>query len=86
MLGDPLMVLDEALQFVLGLVQRDLEHVALLSLLPDLILQFRLLVKQAVSFLHKLDLVLGVLCWLGGLLLPWVVHGVGGLEERACAC
>ena len=86
MLGDPLMVLDEALQFVLGLVQRDLEHVALLSLLPDLILQLRLLVKQAVSFLHKLNLVLGVLCWLCGLLLPWVVHGVSSLEERACAC
>ena len=85
MFSDPLMVLDEALQFVLGLVQRNLEHVALLSLLPDLILQLRLLVKQAVSFLHKLDLVLGVLCWLCGLLLPWVVHGVGGLEERACA-
>ena len=62
LLGDPLMVLDEALQLVLGLVERDLEHVALLSLLPDLILQLRLLVKQAVSFLHKLDLVLGVLC------------------------
>ena len=44
LLGDPLMVLDEALQLVLGLVERDLEHVALLSLLPDLILQLRLLV------------------------------------------
>ena len=44
LLSDPLMVLDEALQLVLGLVERDLEHVALLSLLPDLILQLRLLV------------------------------------------
>ena len=44
LLSDPLMVHDEALQLVLGLVERDLEHVALLSLLPDLILQLRLLV------------------------------------------
>ena len=58
--GDLFVLADEALQFVLGLVQRILQDSVLLLLLADLILQFTLLVEKLVPFFDKLDLVLKV--------------------------
>ena len=58
--GDLFVLVDEALQFVLGLVQRILQDSVLLLLLADLILQFTLLVEKPVPFFDKLDLVLKV--------------------------
>ena len=57
---EALMLVDEALQLELGLVERLLEDLALLDVVEDLVLQFALLLQQLVALLHELDLVVRV--------------------------
>ena len=45
---------------MLGLVERHFEHIILFTLLPDSVLQFRLLVKKFVPFFDKFDFVLSI--------------------------
>ena len=60
MLGNSLMGANEAFKLVLGLVERRFEHVILFTLLPDSVLQFRLLVKKFVPLFDKFDFVLSI--------------------------